>query len=176
MSERKTMSKRVRRYDFRTTDGREWLGTFLVTDDGLVCCATDYGSYSHWWTSTGYDDIRKFLLKIDTCYLLGKFASKEEYDGDATERAIRKWICQARRDRELTKEEAREHWDTLNDNSVDNEFGFGCWLRETDIGDAWEMAVHRTSPQASAFAERVWPRFCQALRDEMAAEMNAHAF
>lgn len=176
MSEAK--SRRVRRYDISGDEherfGRQWLGTFLVTDDGLVACNTDYGNYSYWWTSTGCADIREFLLKINTGYLLGKFAPKQEYDGATTEKEIKAYICSERRVRGLTKEEAAEEWERVR-GSVDTEVDFADWLHVTKLGDAWEFAQYRTNPQATAFAERVWPRFCDALRKEMSAEKNTAA-
>lgn len=164
-------TKETRRYDVRSEQGR-WLGTFLITHDGLVACNTYYGSYSYWWTSTGYDDIRRFLLKIGTDYLLGKFSPREVYDGEATEKNIRETICRCRREGALTKDEAREEWGRMMSVDIQSEFGFMEWCRDSEIGDAWELAVHRTAPQARAFADVVWPRFCLMLREEIAKEQD----
>lgn len=167
----------TRRYDIRTEGDRRWLGTFLVTHDGLVACNTDYGSYSYWWTSTGCDDIRAFLVKINTGYLLRKFSPREEYDGEDTEKAIKEFVIRARRDGVLSCEEARAEWDLICD--LDRETGFAFWLRDTKLGtkhgfgDLWELACHRTNPEAAAFAEHVWPAFVKRLREEMEAERIA---
>jgi hypothetical protein len=168
------MNKKIpetRRYDLRTEGERSrWLGTFLVTHDGLVACNTDYGSYSYWWTSTGCDDIREFLVKIDTDYLLGKFSPRREYNGDATEKNVRSTILRMRRERSLTKDEARKEFDRLSEHEFDSETGFAFWYKDNDLGDAWEFAVYRANPEATAFAENVWPEFVRRLREEMAAE------
>lgn len=165
----------TRRYDVRTEDGRRWLGTFLITHDGLVACNTDYGSYSYWWMSTGCDDIRAFLVKIDTGYLLGKFSPHDEYDGDATEKNVRRTILRMRREGSLTKEEARKEFDRLSEHELDSETGFAFWYRDTDLGDAWEFAVYGPKPEAVAFTENVWPAFVRRLREEMANEAKATA-
>lgn len=162
----------MRRYDVRCEEGR-WLGTFLVTHDGLVCCNTDYGDYSYWWHAFG-DDIIEFLLQINTGYLLGKVSPRDEYDGEETEKEIKRLIIQARRDGSLSQEDAREEWDLLGD--LERSEGFALWLRDTKLdsehgfGDLWELACHRVNRQAAMFAEKVWPRFCQMLRDEIQKE------
>lgn len=161
----------TRRYDVRTED-RRWLGTFLVTHDGLVACNTDYGSYSYWWTSTGCDDIRTFLVRIGTGYLLNKFSPKDEHDPEGTEMSIRRTICELRRRRELTVGEAAREWDLVGACDLTSEYGFYDWVRDTKLGDSWELGRRRTCPQATAFAERVWPAFVRMLREEMAAEKD----
>lgn len=160
----------TRRYDVRTEDDRRWLGTFLVTHDGLVACNTDYGSYSYWWTSTGCEDIREFLVEIDTGYLIGKFSPEREYSGDATKKNVCSTILRMRREGSLTKDEARKEFDRLVDHDLDSETGFAFWYRDTDLVDAWEIPVYRANPRVVAFSERVWPAFVKRLREEMAAE------
>lgn len=167
-------TKETRRYDVRSEEGR-WLGTFIVTHDGLVCCNTDYGSYSYWWHAFG-DDIIAFLLQINTGYLLSKVSPRDEYDGDETEKAIKRLIIQARRDGDLSREDAREEWDLIGDTDLERSEGFALWLRDTRLdskhgfSDLWELARRGVNRQAAMFAERVWPRFCQMLRDEIQKE------
>lgn len=169
----------TRRYDVRApNDGSftrkgAWLGTFLITHDGMVAVNSDYGTYGYWWNSTGRDDIREFLIKIDTDYLLGKIAPKQEYDPQETEKSVKRKIIELRRANRIDKEQARTERDLVSDSDFSCELGFYDWMKETKIGDAYELACYRTDRQAVAFAERVWPVFCDMLRAEMKREKES---
>jgi hypothetical protein len=170
------MDKSVGRYDVKDERGR-WLGTFLITADGLLTCRTDFGSYSYWWTSTGREDFREFLTEIDADYLLRKVAPVREYDAEATERAIREHIASARKDEEID-DATMTAWIESVDNApygLSDVEGFAAWVHEHGkleprIDGAHELAVHRHPRDAAAFAERVWPPFVRMLREEIEAE------
>lgn len=59
--------KTVKVYDLRTKQNR-WLGRVILTSDGSFMSITDWGNYNYLWDSTGCDDFRKFLLKLNTDY------------------------------------------------------------------------------------------------------------
>jgi len=168
----------IRRYDVRMpvdewhAEKGKWLGTFLITHDGMVAINSDYGTYGYWWSSTGRDDIREFLIQINSGYLLSKIAPEREYYGDETEKSIREYILKRRREQEYTKEQAREEWDRLEDYDLSESFGFQNWTQATEIGDAWEFGHYDSPRQAVAFTERVWPVFCDMMRAEIRAEQE----
>jgi hypothetical protein len=173
----KTRSE-LRRYDIRAiADGNgvrvgKWLGTFVVTHDGLLFVRSDYGSYSYWWGSTGTDDFREFLLELDDAYLLGKISPGDEYDPEETEKSIKQAIIRLRRDMTLNAKDARTEWEHMDRSDFSSEVGFSDWGRGTKLSDWYEYANRQTSPRATLFASRVWPLFCAALRAEMAAEQT----
>ena len=167
-----------RRYDIRAeSDGPyhrkgKWLGTFVITHDGILFVFSDYGSYSYWWGSTGASDFRSFLLELDNGYLLGKISPGSEYDPIETKKSVQQAIVRLRREMSLDAEQARVEWDLAEGADFGSELGFADWGRDTSLEDWYEYSNRRTSPQAVAFAERVWPVFCAVLRAEMTAETN----
>lgn len=167
---------KMQRYDIRADkDGPfarkgKWLGSFVITHDGILFVFSDYGSYSYWWGSTGIDDFRSFLLDVDDGYLLDKISPGEEYDPTETAKSIKQAIIRRRREMSLNAADARTEWDLACSADFGSELGFADWGRDTNFADWYEYASRRKSPQAVAFTERVWPLFCAALRAEMSAE------
>lgn len=49
-----------------------WIGQVLISSDGAFTSITEYGNFNFAWRSTGIDDFRKFLLKIDEEYFATK--------------------------------------------------------------------------------------------------------
>lgn len=164
-------SKTMRRYDLRA-DGR-WLALVVITDDGYFSTVSDYGSYAYWWSSAG-DDFRRFLIGRDDDYVVGKLAPGYEYHGDATLAAVKEAIIQVRRSGALTRDEARDEWELMDDHSeMQQHCDFAMWSATTAIESAHECYRSRRSPRAVAFYAKVWPALCVALRAELAAEACA---
>ncbi len=163
----------TRRYNIRNEVG-SWLGMFLVTHDGAVTTISDYGNYSYWWGSTGMSDIREFLIKISVDYMLGKMAPQSEFDGEAAKKFIKEHILDLRRAGDLTKEEAREEWDLIENADFYDAHGFGYhdWCNSSSIEGRYEFYQSDTPKQAKLFAERVWPYFIAALKKELLDERN----
>jgi hypothetical protein len=162
-------SKTTRLYDLRTASG-EWLARVVITDDGYFSTVSDYGEYAYWWTHAGAC-FRRFLTQICTDSLLNKIAPRREYDSDATLKAAKRQILEARRGREVTAEDARCEWERLYDNSwLESSEAYAAWYRETELPDAHECYRERRNPQSVAFVEHVWPVFVAAIRAELAAE------
>lgn len=151
----------------------QWLATVFLGADGVFSTVSDYGNYGYWWGGIGGDgDVRRFLCGCNAHYLTGKLSPGREYDGDATERGIRKHILEQRREKAYTKEFARVEWDILGSWASPSE-DFRSWYEQTEIGDASEFYCDRPRQQAVAFVEKVMPRLCEMLRAEMAAEKAA---
>ncbi len=166
------MNKRrieTRRYDI-LSDAGKWLGTFVITHDGMLSVRSEYGSYSYWWHSIEQNDFRVFLLGCDDDYLLRKLSPGEEYDGDATEKNVREWIRNAFRDGTISAAHALEFETDASGADFTSEFGMHRWLFETKMPDAHERVIRRTDPRAVLFTKRVWPKFCEDLREELARE------
>lgn len=145
-------------------------GIFLIDSSGMLACVTDYGNYAYKWSSIGPRDFRAFLCGCDDGYLTGKLAPEKSYDGDATEKHIRRTILEDRRRGELSCEAAREEWDLLDNSDLSSEMGFGEWLRETTYSDAWDFAVRTHSAEIQMFCERLWPRLVAQLKQQLEKE------
>lgn len=68
----------AKNYTLRTDNGG-WLGQVVLTSDGAFMSITDYGNFSFAWRSTGDEDFRKFILKLDKQYFAGKMANGASY-------------------------------------------------------------------------------------------------
>ncbi|MEK5058622.1 hypothetical protein BK126_03085 [Paenibacillus sp. FSL H7-0326] len=162
------------RYYIPSTDEIEGWGIFLLDSTGMFAAVTDYGNYAYMWPlrNTGCNDFRDFFDHKDAYYVLGKCAPSrgKEYQGDKTEELIRKTIVQMRRSGSFTEEEAREEWNLLD--SIDFYFreGFSQWYEQTNLYDAHEYSVHGYTASEKAFADKLFPRFCEAVAAELKAE------
>lgn len=167
-------SKTVRLYDVRGDRG-QWLGRFIITDDGYFSTVSDYGNYAFWWSHAG-SCFRRFLTNIDAGYLLGKISRSSEYDGDRTVKAARRHILEQRKEGGVTKEWAREEWDLINDHSsLDSRESFAMWWQNTKIDCAHEFSVFDFPGDAKAFATIAFPAFVKVLVAELERESRPHS-
>ena len=51
---------------------------------------------------------------------------------------------------------------------------FAEWMKETDLDDTYELAVHRHSSDAVAFCEKIIPRLRELLRAELCPQETVH--
>lgn len=65
-------------YTLRTDQGL-WLGQIVITSDGMFSSVTDWGNLSNAWRSTGDEDFREFLIRINKEYFAGKLYSGNTY-------------------------------------------------------------------------------------------------
>lgn len=163
------------RYTIPSIDGEGW-GIFLLDSTGMFAAVTDYGNYAYMWPlrHTGCDDFREFFKHRDAYYVLGKCAPSRgrEYQGDETGRYIRKEILRMRREDILNEEDARKEWGLLEDIDFDYAEGFGVWYEQTELSDAHEYARYDFSAQEKAFANELFPRFCDAVIEDLAKEAD----
>ncbi len=169
-------STTMRRYTVREPPREErgtgaWIGTFVISDDGYFSTVSDYGNYAYYWSHAG-SCFRSFLARLDSCYLLSKLCgSRQEYDGNATAKEVKRAIIDARRDGRMGRDEARDEWELIGEHSrLESREDFAFWWRDTKMPDPYEHAVYEYPSQARMFAERAWPAFAAALRAELAAE------
>ncbi|MBC9783507.1 hypothetical protein H1S01_03145 [Heliobacterium chlorum] len=160
------------RYSVPPEKGQGW-GIFLLDSTGMFAAVTDYGNYVFKWTHHGKDDFRKFVIDVSSSpdYLLEKVAPHGEvYDGQETKKHVRETILQHRRDRSLSKDEARTEWELLDEYDLSEEGNFPLWYHNTSLCDAFEMAK-RTYPRSMrSFAEKLMPRLATMIREEMERE------
>lgn len=151
--------------------GKSGWARFWITDDGCISVMSDSGNYGYWFGSPDCE-FRLFLTGCDDDYIGNKFAGgKTEFDGEGTVGAVREYILRRRRDMRLSPQEARDEWDRLP-KYFDTAEDFACWVRETELPDAYEHACYERPHAVQQFVKRVWPLFVAQLREELAAEQQ----
>lgn len=162
------------------SQGMEGYAVVFIDSAGVFSAVSDYGSYGHVWSHHGCRDIREFIMDLykDPDYAAKKLndCRPAVYDGEATEKHIRRMILEYRREMSWTKNQAREEWELLDGcNNVFYRSDFDDWYQHTRFDCANEFAVHRMNSQVMAFCTKVLPRLSQVLRDELMAERYFNA-
>lgn len=159
------------RYSIPPLNGQGW-GIFILDSTGMFAAVTDYGNCAFKWTHHGCNDFREFIAKIQAgrqndYYIKKLFGHRDVFDGEETLKEIKRHILTYRYENQYTKEYARKEWDLLGDYYDESEFGFGRWLEETNISDAYEFAVYDYSASAKAFGSELLPRLAEVIRKEL---------
>lgn len=84
MGKAKVLSRSYTLYKDKGT----WLGQVVLTNDGFFACVTDYGNHSYAWRSTGHEDFREFIIRLDVHYFASKMASGLNYTVYPTKKII----------------------------------------------------------------------------------------
>jgi hypothetical protein len=158
---------RVWRYSIPSENLEGWAVLF-VDASGTVAAVSDFGNYAYVWGRGCLPEgvtILEFLLRVESGYLLEKFAPEKVLDKAATCRAIRKYLA----DWAALSDPAaiREEMALLPES--DEAFDFRQWCEDTAV-EAGELAVFGHHPQALAFIERCWPRLRALIQAELEAE------
>lgn len=108
---------------------------------GKVTIEAEGDAWSYFWGGHGCSSIQKFFLKAGTDYLvcklkLGIQATRDNMDAEAIQEKARKYILKSRKSGDLSKEKAREQWDstewiTGGERMVDEE------ILSAIYGDEW---------------------------------------
>lgn len=167
-----------------TEDGR-WMATiFMDNDTGTICVYSDWGQYGHWWgpRGRGTRTLREFLAQCNPEYIMDKFSyDKPHYfDEDASIRAIKKDILEARRKRDIDKEQAEDFWDIVEHDldgascTTSSEWFYHLSMNAENIIDTLYggvgpevPSVHGYHPQLQAFMKECWPIFIEACKKEL---------
>jgi hypothetical protein len=173
------MSKPVKTWRYYLPSGpdQQWAEIVLVST-GMFAAVSDWGNYAYAWRGFG-ECFRRFIIRISDSpsYVMSKI-SREEYDGEATEAAIKKEILRLRRAKEITAEQALGFVDELGEHGVgSSEAGFALWYYENRGSKAIEEAhslSERSYPHGvQHFCQRILPRLAEVLRKELEAETSA---
>lgn len=148
----------------------------FVDSTGCVAVCSDYGDWCYRWVTryTGCADFRDFLVDVGADYVASKFGGGRRHeldvlDGDATRTSIRREICAQRRRGSLSREVARAEWERC-DSIVDGEVEFHDWLRETNLDDAYEYAVHTMASGIKHWVTVSLPRLQAMIRKQLSDE------
>lgn len=151
---------------------REWPG------GGSFDCQSDYGNYAYQWGAIGSRTFKQFLCSLDKDYFLKKTRPKDYrvFDSDLTCQNIRRDIIEKRKEREFTKEEARECWnecEDLENQSNRNIDAFYYWFETTNLGEKLYCGDYSSvpiqkiyNPMCDAFWERIWPHITKYWKEK----------
>ena len=159
--------RKVSKYDFwADVTIRSWKG------GGSIAIEADHGTFINSWNATGTDDIRKFLIKLQYDYFMGKAAHDHGYvtDWEATAQEVKRDILQSRRDGDISQEKARECWDSWM--AVDHDEGFYWQIREhSELYDFVSRGDFPTKVKRSSgpdgFWTYVWPEIVAVWTKEL---------
>lgn len=152
---------------------------------GEITIQSSFGTWGYVWTACGVP-FKQFLVRAEFDYVFTKFMGTklDRFDGEASAREVSKWITGGRRERHLSKAEAREAWEAFGElrSMVEHsEHDFGAAMmdvarslgREHPLHDnfadpcEWPRETHYDH-QAAGFWRQLWPPFIEALRAELA--------
>lgn len=144
----------ITRITVRGARGSSW--AILSWDErGKVSLSTDHGAWvSHWPAERAR--MPAFLSTLDTDYLAGNFlrGSLRVHDNEGTLKAIRDWICHARYDGNMTRDEARAEWEIAA--MVEEQGTPEGWMARTKLDEPWHLLRTRVDPAWTNMWERLW--------------------
>jgi hypothetical protein len=144
---------------------------------GEITVVSSWGNYAYAWWGTGKEDFRDFILAMrrDTDYLFGKLGGRNVFDGELTEREIKRRILEARRSREIDNETARDEWDICG--AFDSVDDWKEWLERTFYFQPcpYELYFTRPDPAVWQLCEWLLPRLAAAIEREKQQETEACA-
>lgn len=158
------------RYSFPNQNHEGW-AVFLLDSCGMLAVTSDFGNYAFHWPRNGWGpgDFRSFLADVNASYLISKLSlgHDQQVYPEETGRSIREAILRWRKTGSLTKEQARTELELLKRSDFDTILGCHEWYLSTSLADAHEFIHYGPPPQLVAFAEKVWPRFVEALKRDL---------
>lgn len=161
---------KVWRYSFPSIKGEGW-AIFFLDEIGCFAALSDYGDWSYRWNIRGLDEgvtFRHFLLQCDDDYILRKIAPIQEYDPESTLQGIKETILGMRREKQLTKEEARDEWELPDRHEgLCDEFQFWGWTQDTELSDTHEFHCTKHSDRAKVFLKQCMPRLREAIKHDL---------
>ena len=157
---------------------------------GEITIQSSFGTWGYIWTACA-SPFKQFLQKVEFDYVFTKFMGTKlgRFDGEASVRKAFKWITEGRRRGEMSKHEAREAWDALDDvRSVaecgEHDFGTAMMDVARSLDDRHPLHDNFADPcgwprctkydvQAQGFWRQLWPLFIEALKAEQELAMQA---
>jgi hypothetical protein len=155
----------------------------VVVSTGMFAAVSDYGDYAHAWRCPGEGGIRAFLAdkRSDYDYFARKFAGeRRDWDGEATTKAVKRFLGQEYRDKNIDADTVREVLEEIRDaNGFHERHDFDDWVTESVLADeehgydcyALGTLAEMVIPQdIVAFCELIMPKLAAMIRDELARE------
>jgi hypothetical protein len=148
---------------------------------------SSFGSWANIWTACGVP-FKRFLIGVEFDYAFTKFMGVKlhRFDGVASAKEIARKIINDRRNRLITKPEAREAWNAFKDHrdqaeSGEHDFGYAMLAIADEITSRHPLyndfadpcgwtRLTRYDHQAKAFWDQIWPLFLESLESEITAK------
>ena len=162
-----------------------WAYYTICEDLGTFSIESDWGSWSFTWPAAGRGDrkMREFIMSADADYIVRKFAMNEQtsfrycFSLIETCKALRKVICEDRREQFITKERAAELWAAVEEAEEQADEWEGdvaaarFYDRLPEVLDRYfenvhELMVYEVSDEFRAARDRVVPFFQRFLREQ----------
>lgn len=151
----------------------EWPG------GGAIDIQSDFGSYATRWNAIGDEPFRKFLCRIDRGYFFNACLGNkcQEFDAEATIKAVKERIIYKRRQKELSRRDARDLFELVHDNWSESIHEFMINMGESKFWDMVEKLyggdpvdfpfINRLSTSCRAFWDVIWPCATAIWRQEL---------
>jgi len=146
-----------------------WWADITVSSDGFLNIQSDYGDFSYRWGAFG-DDFKAFLIDCDNSYISKKIGRNypDVFNAKKTEMAFKRDIIEARKNRIVTAEQAREAWDELKLYGIYNMYDLHKISKDIYENDFSAMpCIKDTNYSLVAFLERCWPVFMEEIKKEL---------
>lgn len=156
------------RYSIPSERGEGW-AVFVLGSDGYFSACSDWGNYAFFWTSTGCEDFREFLLSADRDqdYFVSKLSPVRRYSEELTKKSVKCAVLRARRTGEISKHEAQEEWDFIGYSDFGSEYGFQDWVHGTKLDSPWEYGRNEYDRQTVQFVRRCMARLIPLLKADL---------
>lgn len=148
----------------RTSGGLRYTATWT--------CYSSFGVFGHHWYDMGAP-FAEFIRGMDAGYLIGKIG-RRVFSEEKAVRAVRNEIVGARVRKAITKEAARDAFDAVEqiEQNYSGEAVATMLYEDADIGHVhieWsELESMEWDRSTVLFAEKIWPRFVEAIQAEAA--------
>lgn len=164
------------RYDIRWKHG--WAIFTIDENGGVFSCQSDHGNYNYAWPKHGRKSFKHFILELarDSFYFLGKVSSTTYLNYGTSLRTWKNTIIRMRKERDCTKEQAREVWDFIRDidgcssvETIQRELYGNKTINDLSGGEPWYLFDTDLDypPGAVRFAKEVMPMFAEILQKEL---------
>jgi hypothetical protein len=140
---------------------------------GEILVNSTFGAFCNSWGHCG-QPFKQFLAGLNFNYFMTKCRGMdaEQFDGEKSVRNAKERVTALRRDGTLTREQAREAWDAIEEcesEAEHSEYAFVRELYQVDIpglSEPWELVVRSPTPDTVGFWRDIWPEFVAAIRAE----------
>lgn len=164
----------LRRYVVKDGARLEGWAIFVIGSDGYFSSVSDFGNYAYWWSNPGCE-FRRFLTRAaeDPGYFITKLSPGMEYDGEATEKAIRDLISEKLAAAEIKGSFAEDELELLDDADLSSREGLALWHRDTGLSDEELIPTFQSRHpyMVVRFVNEAMGRLAAVLKAELDAEV-----
>lgn len=159
--------------------GMEWAEFFIIDHEksGSISVISTFGNYAYHYSNIGSQKFKEFLTKTSFHSFMGKtFPEYDGFDCDKTIEAIKKDLFEARREKELSKEQVRDYYDEIEYLYCHtDEVSFNYEFQDLQVASFFDFSPSEfkqtsISSQAQGFWDEFWIPFTKMLTEELQQE------